>query len=99
MSLRHSPTIDELLGDTLVQTVMRADKVEPQSLRTLLANAAYRLATARVERRPRSASKSAEADNRQAGGVPRRDCAGTRPPRAASRPMRVSPLLLASVKP
>ena len=49
MSLRHSPTIDELLGDSLVQAVMRADNVEPQVLRTLLGAAA-----ARVERRSAS---------------------------------------------
>jgi len=56
MSLRHSPTIDELLGDSLVQAVMRADNVEPQALRTLLADAAFRV-TARVERKPGSASR------------------------------------------
>ena len=99
MSLRDSPTIDELLGDALVQTVMRADNVEPQALRTLLANAAYRLATARVERRPGSASKFLPKPTIDRRGVPRRDCAGARPPRAARRPMRVSALLLASVKP
>jgi hypothetical protein len=52
MSLRHNPTIDELLGDSLVQAVMRADKVEPQPLRTLLADTAIRVATARIEQRP-----------------------------------------------
>jgi hypothetical protein len=51
MSLRHSPTIDQLLGDSLVQAVMRADHVEPQALRALLADAADRVA-ARLERRP-----------------------------------------------
>ena len=50
MSLRHSPTIDELLGDSLVQAVMRADNVEPQALRTLLAGAAFRLAARREQR-------------------------------------------------
>jgi hypothetical protein len=52
MSLRHSPTIDELLGDSLVQAVMRADHVEPQALKTLLADAAFRVVTGRVEPRP-----------------------------------------------
>jgi hypothetical protein len=52
MSLSHNPTIDELLGDSLVQAVMRADNVEPRSLRTLLADAAARVAAARVEPRP-----------------------------------------------
>jgi hypothetical protein len=37
--LRDNPTIDELLGDSLIQAVMRADRVEPQALRTLLAGA------------------------------------------------------------
>ena len=54
MSLRHSPTIEELLGDSLVQAVMRADNVEPQALRTLLADTAFRLAAARVEQRSAS---------------------------------------------
>ena len=47
MSLRHSPTIDELLGDSLVQAVMRADDVEPQALRILLADAAARIGRGR----------------------------------------------------
>ena len=49
MSLPHSPTIEQLLEDSLVQAVMRADNVEPRALRALLADAA-----ARVERRPAS---------------------------------------------
>ena len=53
MSLPHSPTIEQLLEDSLVQAVMRADNVEPQALRALLAEAADRVA-ARVERRPAS---------------------------------------------
>ena len=55
MLLRHSPTIDELLGDALVQAVMRADKVEPQALRTVLTEAAKRLCANRVERERPSA--------------------------------------------
>jgi hypothetical protein len=51
MSLRHISTIDELLGDSLVQAVMRADNVEPQALRILLADTAARVAAARVEQR------------------------------------------------
>ena len=50
MSLRHSPTIDELLGDSLIQAVMRADHVKPQGLRRLLTDAAFRVAP--IERRP-----------------------------------------------
>ena len=52
MSLRHSPTIDELLGDSLIQAVMRADHAEPQGLRRLLTDAAFRVAEARVGQRP-----------------------------------------------
>jgi hypothetical protein len=54
MSLRYSPTIEELLGDSLVQAVMRADNVEPQALKTLLEDAAFRVAAAPGERRPAS---------------------------------------------
>jgi hypothetical protein len=52
MSLRYSSTIDELLGDSLVQAIMRADNVEPQALKTLLADAAFRVAATPGERRP-----------------------------------------------
>ena len=52
----HGPTIDELLRDSLVQAVMRADKVEPQALRLLLGNAASRVAASRLQQEPRSAS-------------------------------------------
>ena len=44
MSLKHGPTIDDLLTDSLVQTVMRADHVEPQALKTLLNGVASRIA-------------------------------------------------------
>ena len=56
MFSRHNPTVDELLGDSLVQAVMRADKVEPQALRTLLEVAAGRIAAARGENELRPAS-------------------------------------------
>jgi hypothetical protein len=49
MFKRHTPTVDELLGDSLVQAVMRADGVEPQALRTLLEITAGRMAAARSE--------------------------------------------------
>jgi hypothetical protein len=79
MSLRHSPTVDELLGDSLVQAVMRADNVEPQALRALLANAALRVAAARVERRP-------------ASGLSARPAIDRRPaPRATDAPRHVRP--------
>ncbi len=50
MSLHHGPTIDELLEDSLIQTVMRADQVEPRALRALLNGAASRIAATRQER-------------------------------------------------
>jgi DNA-directed RNA polymerase specialized sigma24 family protein len=50
MSLNHGPTIDDLLADTLVQAVMRADHVKPQALKTLLNGVASRIAAARRER-------------------------------------------------
>ena len=46
-----APTVDELLADSLVQAVMRADHVEPQALRTLLGRSARRLADSRRARR------------------------------------------------
>ena len=41
------PTIDELLADSLIQAVMRADHVEPQALKSLLKRAAGRTLTER----------------------------------------------------
>src|SRR5271156_2537941 len=43
MSLSYNPTIDDLLADSLIQTVMRADHVEPQALKTLLDGVASRI--------------------------------------------------------
>ena len=50
MSLYHGPTIDELLADSLIQAVMRADQVEPQALRALLNGPASRISATRRER-------------------------------------------------
>ena len=50
MSLHRNSTIDELLADPLIQTVMRADQVEPQALRALLNGAASRIIATRRER-------------------------------------------------
>ena len=53
MSLSIAPTVDELLADGLVQAVMRADRVEPAELRTLLAGVAGRIdRRRRTERKP-----------------------------------------------
>jgi hypothetical protein len=43
MSLSYSPKIDDLLADSLIQAVMRADHVEPQDLKTLLYGVASRI--------------------------------------------------------
>jgi hypothetical protein len=51
MPLRHSPTIDDLLADTLVQAVMKADRVDPQTLRNLAVETGFRIAAARAEGR------------------------------------------------
>jgi hypothetical protein len=56
MSLRPSQTIDELLGDSLIQAVMRADKVEPLALRTMLADVAGRIAAPRADSELKSAN-------------------------------------------
>jgi hypothetical protein len=36
MSLLYGSIVDELLADSLIKTVMRADQVEPQAFRALL---------------------------------------------------------------
>ena len=43
----RAQTIDDLLADSLIQKVMLADHVEPQTLRTLLDGTARRLAETR----------------------------------------------------
>jgi hypothetical protein len=50
MPLHRNSAIDELLADPLIQTVMRADQVEPQALRALLNGAASRITATRRER-------------------------------------------------
>jgi hypothetical protein len=47
MAHRNASAIDDLLADTLIQKVMRADRVEPQALKTLLHGTARRIAEAR----------------------------------------------------
>jgi hypothetical protein len=47
MSLSYNPTIDDLLADSLIQTVMRADHVEPQALRSLMHGVASQVAESR----------------------------------------------------
>jgi hypothetical protein len=50
MPLHRNSTIDELLADPLIQTVMRADQVEPQALRALLNGAASHIIATHRER-------------------------------------------------
>ena len=47
MAHQNAPTIDHLLADPLIQKVMRADRVEPLALRSLLDGTARRIADAR----------------------------------------------------
>jgi hypothetical protein len=47
MSPQQHSNIDELLGDRLIQAVMRADRVDPLALRSLLGGAASRIAARR----------------------------------------------------
>ncbi|MFZ0601323.1 MAG: hypothetical protein WAN05_08175 [Roseiarcus sp.] len=47
MAYPNAPTIDHLLADPLIQKVMRADRVEPLALRSLLDGTARRIAEAR----------------------------------------------------
>jgi hypothetical protein len=47
MAYRSAETIDDLLADSLIQKVMRADRVEPQALKTLLDGTARRIAESR----------------------------------------------------
>ena len=48
MTLRQDPTLDELLGDPLILAAMRADRVDPRALKTLLGAAADRVAAIRA---------------------------------------------------
>jgi hypothetical protein len=46
----HSPqTIDDLLGDSLIQAVMRADRVEPRALKVMLTGVGAKVAAQRQE--------------------------------------------------
>ncbi|HEY1780143.1 MAG TPA: hypothetical protein VGG79_06865 [Roseiarcus sp.] len=47
MAHQNASTIDHLLADPLIQKIMRADRVEPLALRTLLDGTARRIADAR----------------------------------------------------
>ena len=50
MSHPYAQTIDDLLSDSLIQAVMRADRVEADTLRGLLKSAATRVASGHRQR-------------------------------------------------
>lgn len=82
MSLRHGPSLDDLLADSLIQTVMRADHVEPEALKALLNGAARRIAAGRTSQGPGAVFVGSGGDRRTAS------CA-TRPPIDVRRSRRV----------
>ncbi len=93
MSQRLSPTLDELLGDSLIQAVMRADHVEPQAVRALFAEPAGRIvrrAQRRTESRERIFPETVDRPAPLASDVRR----AARKTGAAARPLRVGDLLL-----
>ena len=61
MAHPNAPTIDPLLADPLIQKVMRADRVEPQALKSMLHGTARRIAerAARDRRADRTRSRPA----------------------------------------
>jgi hypothetical protein len=82
MSLR-SPTVDDLMADSLIQAVMRADRVEPQALKSLLNSAALRIGSAR-RRRALTVFVGSPIDRRKTASR------GADGPQAAGRPARAS---------
>jgi hypothetical protein len=77
---RPSLTLDDLLADSLIQTVMQADRVEPEAVRALMDGAARRLAAGR-------ASQHNGVAFARAVGYGRAAFRATHPP-LASRPLR-----------
>lgn len=73
----YAPSVDDLLADSLVQQVMRADRVDPQTLRILLNGVAVRIAD---RRRAGCISVGADLGRRSALR------ASTLPTRALARP-------------
>ena len=76
---RPSLTLDDLLADSLIQTVMRADRVEPEAVRALMDGAARRIAMGRASQHNGMALTRAD-------GYGRTAFRATRPP--AVRPRR-----------
>jgi hypothetical protein len=77
---RPSLTLDDLLADSLIQTVMQADRVEPEAVRALLDGAARRIAMGRASQHNGMALARAD-------GYGRTSFRATRPP-PATRPRR-----------
>ena len=73
---RPSPTLDDLLADSLIQTVMQADRVEPEAVRALMDGAARRLAAGRASQHNGVAFARADGHGRTAFRA-------THPPQAA----------------
>lgn len=85
MTQRTATPIDGLLADTLIQAMMRADKVEPEALRALLDGAAGRIAATRRDAaapRPGGLAARAPFERRPA----RAGAAASPRPRAARSP-------------
>jgi len=81
MSLGYSPRIDDLLADSLIQAMMRADHVEPQALKTLLDGVASRIGgPERALQRPAAVFISSANNSRT---PPRRGLSAPAPRRAA----------------
>jgi hypothetical protein len=70
MSLNYRPTVDELLADSLIRTVMRADHVETHALRSLLHGVASRIrggaGSERASQRPAAVFVGSPNDRRTA---------------------------------
>jgi hypothetical protein len=66
MTLRQDPTLEELLGDPLIQAALRADHVDPAALRTLFGAVAGRVAASRALEPARTAAAKPPADRRAA---------------------------------
>ena len=66
MSPHIQPSLDALLADPLIQTIMRADHVDPQALRDELKVIARRVAAGRASRRGGAAFARTNGDRRNA---------------------------------
>jgi hypothetical protein len=80
MLLRRNLTLDDLLADSLIQTIMQADRVEPETVRALMDGAARRLAAGRASQHNGVAFARTD-------GYGRTALRAANPPRAA-RPLR-----------